>query len=295
MSDAQNKTALPPRRSRWWLRLSLRGLLLAVTALAIGLGYISHRARQQEQAVRHIERLGGRAVYAYQVGDPETGRLPDGQPPGPQWLTRRIGPNFTGTVIAVVPFSAGEASDQDLEVLRALPKLQTFTLGGKNPKVSDQGLRRIGTLTRLKWLGLHRAGITDEGLVHLKRLNNVAYLSLSGCKIDGSGLRHIQDLPIQTLDLNYTNLIADKLAHVTAMKSLTGLSFTNTPVTDDGLIQIRGLTNLRRLGLEETAISDRGLVHLEGLKSLKELGTHKTNVTKEGLAKLKLALPALRD
>jgi len=294
MSDTVPTAAATPRPTRWWLRLSLRGLLLAVTVLAIGLGYITHRAREQERAVRHIERLGGRVVYNYQF-DPEVGRLPDAKPPGPEWLIRRIGPNFTGTVIAVEPFCAGDASNQDLDILRALPKLQTLSLDGTNPKVSDEGLKLIGTLTQLKWLGLHRAGITDEGLVHLKRLNNLAYLSLSGCKIDGSGLRHIEHLPIQSLGLNYTDLRAPNLEHLAGMKSLEALSVMNTSITDEGLIHIRALTNLRELGIELTSIGDGGLVHLEGLTSLKELRAHKTNVTKEGLAKLKQALPGLRD
>jgi Leucine Rich Repeat (LRR) protein len=291
MSDVpQNAASRRPRR--WWLRISLRSLLIAVTLLAIALGYLTHRAREQERAVRAIQNLGGTVHFDYQFGP--QGYLAEARPRGPAWIIRRIGPHFTATVIEVRLWreGGGAAQDEDLEILRALPYLRTLSLGS-SPAISDSGLKHIAGLKHLIDLDLADTSITDEGLAHLRGLENLRGLHFVRCRIDGSGLRHVRHLPLQFLNLNWTQLTDANVEHVGAMKHLESLVMQDTLITDRALFHVQGLTNLRELHVHNTSVSDVGLVYLQGLTKLKSLELHNTKVTKEGLAGLKQKIPGL--
>jgi len=292
MDDRLKEPGTPQKRSRWWLRVSLRSLLLAMTLLAIGLGYVTHRARQQEWAAGVVERIGGKVTFDYQIG--EMGFLPNARPPGPDWLVRRIGPHFTATVISVdfMHDRGGFAAERDLVALRALPHLRSLSMGS-NPALSDDGLKYISGLKKLEYLDLGNTGITDEGLKHLSGLEKLSFLNVVRCRIDGSGLRHLRHLPLQGLNLNWTQLADANVENLGVMKRLESLHIKDTPITDQALFHIRELTNLWDLHVGNTSVSDAGLVHLQGLIKLKNLEVGNTNVTKEGLAELKTKLPLL--
>lgn len=293
MGDTQDKAAPAPNRSRWWLRISLRTLLVAMTLLALGLGYLTHRARQQEWAAKVVERIGGKVTFDYQI-DPETGFLPEARPPGPDWLVSRIGPHFTATVIGVdfLHDRGGFAAEGDLAALRALPHLRSLSMGS-NPTLSDDGLKYVTGLKQLAYLDLSDTGITDEGLQHLSGLEKLSFLSLVRCRMDGSGLRHLRQLPLHVLNLNWTRLADANVEHVGAMQRLEVLDMQDTPITDEALLHIRELTNLWELHIHNTSVSDAGLAYLQGMTKLKNFQANNTKVTKEGLAELKTKLPLL--
>lgn len=267
MSDSLPKVDSRTASRRWWFRFSLRSLLLLITLFAVWLGVMTHRAREQARAVRVIEKRGGRVVYDYELNS-QSGRIPDARPPGPQWLRWLIGRHF-GTSVVEVDLAAGglAVTDEDLAVLRSLP--------------------------RVRVLNLARTGITDAGLEHLSNLNDLSYLCLVRCRIDGSGLRHVRHLPIDGLNLNWTQLKDANLEHVGAMTRLGSLTMQDTPITGRGLVYLGGLTILFELHIHNTVVSDEGLAHLEGLSRLTTLHLTNTNVTKEGVEKLKRALPSL--
>ena len=54
-------------RTRRWLQYSLRSFLVVLTAFAIWLGVAVNRAREQREAVKAIEALGGTVTYDFQV------------------------------------------------------------------------------------------------------------------------------------------------------------------------------------------------------------------------------------
>lgn len=51
------------KRRRRWFQYSLRSFLVVVTALAVWLGVVVNRAREQREAVKAIEALGGSVMY----------------------------------------------------------------------------------------------------------------------------------------------------------------------------------------------------------------------------------------
>ena len=58
------------------------------------------RARQQEEAVEEIKKLGGQVQYDYEV-QKSGNRLPGGGPPGPAWLRNLLGEYFFAAVVLV--------------------------------------------------------------------------------------------------------------------------------------------------------------------------------------------------
>lgn len=279
---------------RRWLRFSLRTFFLLLTLFAVWLGVMTHRAREQGNAVSVINSLGGTVQYDYEF-EADWNFLPHAKPPGPKWLRGVIGPDF-GTNVVIVNYwrngTPGIATDKDLSVLLSLPRLRDLRLGS-SPAITDDGLKNIGRLSRLESLDLSDTGITDDGLAHLSHSGRLSYLFLVRCGIDGSGLRHLRHLPLKHLNLNWTRLVDANLGHVGEMKSLESLTMQDTPITDNGLAQIAGLKDLWELHIHNTAVTGDGLSHLESLTKLRELQVPTTNVSKEDFAKLKQAIPGL--
>lgn len=99
--------------TRRWLQYSLRSFLVLLTALAVWLGVVVNRAREQREAVKAIEAAGGTVTYDFQItgvpfdGTPDLPHVverffdPYAEPPGPLWLRRLIGDDFFQEPVAV--------------------------------------------------------------------------------------------------------------------------------------------------------------------------------------------------
>ncbi|HUY90495.1 MAG TPA: hypothetical protein VMV10_17290 [Pirellulales bacterium] len=117
---------------RRWLQFSLRTFLVLLTALAVWLGVASHRMREQREAVKAIETLGGTVAYDWQyerlTDEVVFDRLPGKHPGAPAWLRRLVGDDFFQEVVGVAFFRApsGKSEFQDEEIRRWIPHLQKF-------------------------------------------------------------------------------------------------------------------------------------------------------------------------
>lgn len=117
-----------PRR---WLQFSLRGFFVLLTALAVWLGVIVHRAREQREAVKAIEALEASIGYDWQdvqldpaAPFPIAGPL---TPPAPAWLRRLIGDEYFQNAVIVSFFSETDAL-KSIPHLKRLRKLKTVTV-----------------------------------------------------------------------------------------------------------------------------------------------------------------------
>ena len=145
--------------SRRWFQYSLRSFLILLTALAVWLGVVVNRAREQREAVEAIEALGGYVIYDWQIADTpmsmrEYGYFVDGTPVGPSWLRQMIGDDYFQEVWEVrFGFDPSWPSSK-AEVLHCIPQLRRM-----------RGLRRV------------------ELWGHLSELRNELKSALSGCEI----------------------------------------------------------------------------------------------------------------
>jgi hypothetical protein len=100
-----------PRARRRYLTFSLRTFFVLLTALAVWLGVVVNRAREQREAVKAIKAVGGHVLYDWQLR--YGGSLfvfDEGEPAGPAWLRRVIGDEFFQDVAGVwIPPSPSES------------------------------------------------------------------------------------------------------------------------------------------------------------------------------------------
>jgi hypothetical protein len=136
MDQSESPAANLDRRSRRrWFQFSLRGFLVVLTALAVWLGVIVNRAREQREAVKAIEAMGGIVTYDWEA-DPYDpfGDDPDNpeEPGGPVWLRRLVGDEYFQEVTMVrFPLVPSESVPKPLECipyLRRLRGLETVVL-----------------------------------------------------------------------------------------------------------------------------------------------------------------------
>jgi hypothetical protein len=91
----------------------LRTAFVVLAVFAVWLGVIVNRAREQREAVRAIEALGGRVIYDWQQSS-----MFDASPDGPAWLRQVIGDDYFQTVVGVYILGS------DADAARAIPYLQ---------------------------------------------------------------------------------------------------------------------------------------------------------------------------
>lgn len=125
--------------TRRWFQYSLRSLLVILTALAVWLGVVVNRAREQREAVGAIEAAGGAVYFDWEFE-------PDRKPHGPVWLRKIIGDDYFQRAtsvcfarlfaetpdgkIEVVPYLRDvdiEALIPSLRRLRRLESISTFS------------------------------------------------------------------------------------------------------------------------------------------------------------------------
>ncbi|KAM3822764.1 uncharacterized protein M6D78_018306 [Vipera latastei] len=137
--------------------------------------------------------------------------------------------------------------------------------------ISDEGLRPLAGLCRLRRLSLAHTRVTDEGLPHLR------------------ALRHLEELRLDRLAVS-----SARVAHCLAgLPHLQVLSLAGTAVGDSvARLGLAGCRHLLKLNLSNTRLTDRGLRFLAHLP-LVQLNLDGSGVSAAGVAELLAACPTL--
>ena len=150
--------------------------------------------------------------------------------------------------VVTVSLPGGKIIDDDLKVLKKLPKLRGLSLSGQtgkspprgNGRITDAGLREIAALTSLESLDLRANRITDHGLKELRSLTKLRSLDLSMTAITDDGLRELQSLKhLESLRIWDVGLTDAALSHLHPIKSLKRLALAHAKVTETGLTRLR--------------------------------------------------------
>lgn len=187
-----------------WRRLIVR------TIIAVWLGWWTHKARQQREAVEALEKADALVTHDYNL--PWTGEMRN-RPLWPQWLLDEVGINYFADV-KMITLSYTKVTDTDLEHLRSLVDLQTLNL--HHTKVTDAGLKHLQGLTALQLLALNNTNVTDAGLKDLQNLTALQFLWLDNTQVTDAGLEHIKNL-----------------------SGMKWVDLTNTKVTDAGVARLQ--------------------------------------------------------
>jgi hypothetical protein len=272
------------------VRIRRRTLLTALLLVSAALGCYVDRVWRQQRAAGAIRQLGGMVAYDYQLSgsDLVSNR---GNSWVPASLRQRLGDDYFHSVIYVqVDYRAdriatgrpGPAGDEILVELEDLPALISVEL--QSGPQSDEGLRQIARLHRLKHLTLCNPGnLTDEGVAHFMALECLESICLNGTDITDESVRLLGELPrLSNLDVRENRLTNQCLKYAGQMQPLRALwvgscSCCNPAITDEGLIHLARLSALEGLELEGTSVTEGGLERLTDLE-LKWLRLQKTKV-----------------
>jgi hypothetical protein len=200
-------------------------------------------------------------------------------------------------------FFADNATDKDLAILDAHPELKAIDLGGSgswdgpDPRrfpiaITDVGFAHVakcGNLETLRLGFVRPCQVTDDGLRAIEGLARLRVVQLGVTPFGSAGLSHLAGLTnLEELWLDCNAGYDDAaLVPVANLKKLRVLRFYTAPVTDAGLAKIRGLTQLEELQLGKSEVSDAGLRIIGGFTKLKTLDLQHTQITDLGLAHLK--------
>jgi hypothetical protein len=184
----------PPLRRVF--RFSLRGLFVGVTILAIWLGVISHRARQERAAIHELTQAGASFLFDDQYDDHRRWFT--------TWLHGVVGGEFFRTVRTVGYGGAPRPLVDD--DLMPLYKLTTLTGLYIDPLLGD------GDYKGHKGFEPRCGSFTKQGLSELGKLTSLTYLEVVSKEIDDDILLAWQSLVnLETLRLGTPSLTPDAI------------------------------------------------------------------------------------
>ncbi|MEK6246539.1 MAG: hypothetical protein N2C12_00055, partial [Planctomycetales bacterium] len=208
VESAAESLTTPTRKLGWrrLLRFRLLSLLVLVTVVAVWLGWWSHKARQQREAVAAINKVGGQVAYDFQREGLETPRH------WPEWLVDWLGVDYFSNVTSLHLGNA-QITDEGLKHLEGLQALKGLSLN--NTQVTDKGLKHLDGLQTLKWLRLGSTRVTDAGMKHLEGLQTLDRLYLDHAQVTDAGLKHLEGLTtLGELYINHTLITDAGLEHL---------------------------------------------------------------------------------
>lgn len=157
----------------------------------------------------------------------------------------------------------------------------------KGAKLEKADFAVIGQLGELESLDLSETSVSDEDLRSLAGLAKLRELRLWDTRIDGSGLAYLAGLEhLERLELADTKVTDATLRHLSKVKSLRHLVLIRAPIGDSGLAHLADLRGLQSLKLGGTIVTDEGLHLIRGLEELRGLTLDGTNVRPVGLKEL---------
>jgi hypothetical protein len=278
-------------------RLFLLSMLATTLGVIVLTGWLLWRG--QPRSVVAILNYGGFVRYGDEGELNERGSVgePSGEANGPNWLRHIARSSFTDVVQVSLVYALAEdgkrlecdrVTDDVLVELRRLPHLRELLL--HKTQATDGGLANIRGLTDLELLYMWDASaLTDEGLRNLEPLTKLRYLHLSGSQITSAGFRHLKSLTrLEELSLQENNLSDDGLEYLQGLTNLRSLhlGMSRGHITDDGLKKLSSLAKLEILDIQYTNVTDQGLEHLKGLPRLREIWFSGSQITESGLRRL---------
>lgn len=125
------------------------------------------------------------------------------------------------------------------------------------------------------FVDLDRSRVTDEGLRHLRGMRKLRRLSLVDTPVGDDGLAHLTDLPELTdLDLSSTQVTDAGAEHLIEMSQLRYLSLARTRLTDAGLARLQTIRSLHGLDVGGTQVTAGAIAALR--RALPELAINTT-------------------
>ena len=173
----------------------------------------------------------------------------------------------------------------NLEILA--DSLETLHISNSD-SVTDDGLKSIGRLRKLKRLTLRGLEISDAGLAHLDDLDQLVHLEITGSSrvTDAGVARFAKCSGLEWVELGGTRIGDPTMAWIGKLRGVRQLWIRGTAVTDAGLAHLKNSRLLEKLFLAWTAVTDVGVAPLANLPKLEWLDVAETAVTDKAVSAL---------
>lgn len=137
-------------------------------------------------------------------------------------------------------------------------------------QMTDALLERFSRLDHITQLDLEGSkGLTDEGLRHLARLPRLRHLNLTGCAITDRGLEVLRQLPaLESVALQWTRVSDSGAANLAACDNLRAVDLSGTHTGDGAIRALAGKRELNNFR-SGNAVTDAGLALLHELPVFK--------------------------
>jgi hypothetical protein len=274
-----------------WKTISIRGLLLLVLAIALCLGWIVHKAREQRETVAALQKFGGFVHYDWEfvngrvkvprgnsIWKPSWGTFtPEGKPWAPDWLRRALGDEYFQSLAHVSLY---------VDIKKQMASATWVNIGP-----ADDALRKLATQTSVRTLQIGGQQVTDENLAYVGKLTGLEELRIDWAfHLTDKGFLQLAGLKrLRLLEIDKSKMTDASLEAIGKMTNLEELRIGGEGFSDRGLAQLKRLTRLKSLSLGEGnhQISDSDLEFLKNMQEMEDLDLRGWNVSDQGIATLR--------
>ncbi len=188
--------------------MNRRDAFVFILCGAMAIGLVGCAANEDEQAIAHIQQLGG-----------------------------HVKTDAQGHVVEV-DLHDTRTRDKDLSLFLALPYVHRVNLSGT--PITGSGLGQLARLHDLQILYLVGSEVNNAGLAQIAALGSLETLHLGGTKISDTGLPALRGLKnLRSLSLGDTEITNAGLVNFRDLRNLSTLIVHHTKVTADGVQELR--------------------------------------------------------
>lgn len=280
MASVDENSAAQAHRRKRWARFSLRSFLVAVTLIAVGLGWFFSSVENERRAAEAIRAAGGTIVYDWQIRPPDAAPDFEPQPPGPEWLRNRLGSHWFDSIVEVNlnRYRNPRVKAQFSALVRQLAKLRSL----REISIGGQGLEydEYCALAGMKQVEILRLRLDQEireaDVRALAGASGLREIHISYARISAAALRQFAESPrLESLTIDCDSFDRQ-----------TGRRLAEWQLRDDAAAAIGDISQLRTLQLFATEITDAGVAELCRLSQLETLVVGSARITSASFARI---------
>lgn len=257
-------------------------MFVALTMGLLMLGWWVNRAERQRRAVRTLQAAGVDIRYLHYGPFCGCCGCWEGEPKSPGlWVLSKFLPKDFYDPVSEVNFHDVEVTPEVLRASASFPHVMSLKIG--RSKLTDVDLECLHSMSQLRELHIGMP-VGEAGLRNIGRLRNLRYLGLHQTPATPGNLALISHLNLFCAHLDFTFATDESLAVLGSCKSLESIDLSHSQVTNTGIAQLFSkLEQVSVLRLNDTVINDETLAHIARLPHLEWLELSNTSITDRGL------------
>jgi len=153
--------------------------------------------------------------------------------------------------------------NEAIDLMIHFPNLRRLRVS--KTQIDAAGVVALAKLTSLEDLDLSECvQISDDAMKPLSKLSKLKKLNLWRINLSDAGIEPLQGMTsLESLNLDNTRLSDQGMAYLAGLTKLTFLHLGSTQISDTGLVHLEKLKALKELKLTRTAISQKGVDQLK--------------------------------